>query len=133
MSAGACFQWRSTLTVKPEYAQVFSQYLDKPEYAQAFSQYLDEAKEHVGVQRPLVRLVNHHDGVGGEVRLRQELSEKHPVRHVLEDGLVGGAVLEADGVAHLMTSRHGATAKAKREDGDRRSHTLSWPSLPPTT
>ena len=120
MCAGVCLQWRSTLTVKPEYAQVFSQYLDK-------------AKEHVGVQRPLVRLVDHHDGVGGEVRLRQELSEKHPVRHVLENGLVGGAVLEADGVAHLMISRHGASAKAKREDCNRRSHTVSWPSVQQTT
>ena len=33
------------------------------------------------------------------------LPEQHSVRHVLDDGLVGGAVLEADGVAHLLAQQ----------------------------
>ena len=33
------------------------------------------------------------------------LPEQHSVRHVLDDGLVGGAVLESDGVAHLLAQQ----------------------------
>lgn len=39
--------------------------------------------------------------VGRQVRLPQELPQQHAVSHVLDQGLVGGAVLKADGVADL--------------------------------
>ncbi len=44
--------------------------------------HLDEAEEDVGVQRALVRLVDHHHAVRREVGLAQELAQQHAVRHV---------------------------------------------------
>ena len=38
-----------------------------------------------------------------EVRLSERLSEQDTVRHVLDHGLVGGAILEPDGVSDLLT------------------------------
>ena len=43
---------------------------------------LEQAEEDVGVQRALVRLVEHHRRVAREVRLAQELTEQHAVCHV---------------------------------------------------
>ena len=45
--------------------------------------------------------------VGGQVRLGEELSQQHAVRHVLEDRALGRAVLEPDAVAHLHEVTHG--------------------------
>jgi hypothetical protein len=39
--------------------------------------------------------------IGGDDGVEQALAEEHAVGHVLDLGLLGGAVLEADGVAHL--------------------------------
>lgn len=44
--------------------------------------HLDQAKQDVCVQRALVRLVDHHHAVAGEVGLAQELTQQHAVRHV---------------------------------------------------
>lgn len=50
---------------------------------------------------PLVSFVQHDDGVLAELVVDQTLSQQHAVRHVLDDRLWAGAVLETDGVAHL--------------------------------
>lgn len=52
-----------------------------------------------------------------QIRLPKKLTQQHAICHVLDDGLVAGAVLKADGVADLMpkldrhfscnTRRHG--------------------------
>jgi len=68
--------------------------------------FLEDAEEHVGVQGALVRLVHDKRGVVVEVCLAQGLTQQHAVRHVLDDGLGRGAVLEADGVAHLVAQLH---------------------------
>lgn len=44
---------------------------------------LDEPEEHVGVEGPLVSFVDHHHAVASQVRLGEELAEKHAVGHVL--------------------------------------------------
>lgn len=48
--------------------------------------------------------------VAGKVRLGEELSEQHPVRHVLEQRSFGGAVLETNAVANLREAT-GLTAQ----------------------
>jgi len=52
----------------------------------------DQAEEHVRVQRALVRLVHHDDGIRGHVGLAQELAQHHAVCHVDQLGLVRGRV-----------------------------------------
>mmetsp|Transcript_6507 Transcript_6507/g.18711 ORF Transcript_6507/g.18711 Transcript_6507/m.18711 type:complete len:883 (-) Transcript_6507:1046-3694(-) len=66
------------------------------------SNVLDQAEQNVRVQRALVGLVHHHHAVGCQVRLAQELSQQHAIRHVLEHRFLRRAVLEADGVPHLL-------------------------------
>ena len=44
--------------------------------------------------------------VGGQVRLSEELSQQHAVRHVLENRPLGRTVLEPDAVAHLQEVTH---------------------------
>lgn len=44
---------------------------------------LDQAEEHVGVEGPLVSLVDHHNAVASQVGLGEQLAEKHAVGHVL--------------------------------------------------
>ncbi len=61
-----------------------------------------QPKEDIGVECALMGLIHHHDRVGCQIRLAQELPQQHAIRHVLDDRLVRGAVLEADGVAHLL-------------------------------
>ena len=48
-------------------------------------------------------LVNDHDTVGHKVWLREELSQQHPVSHILDDCPLARAVLKSDAVAHLVT------------------------------
>ena len=45
--------------------------------------------------------IHNQDGVRSEVRLGQEFPEQHPVRHVLQDRSLRGAVLEPDGIPNL--------------------------------
>lgn len=78
---------------------------------------LDEAEEDVGREGALVGLVDHERGVPAEVGLGEELAEQHAVGHVLEDGLVGGRVLEADGVAHLVADLDAHLVGDARGDG----------------
>ena len=63
---------------------------------------LHQPEQHVRVDRALVRLVEHDDGVLLEVRVDQALPEQHAVRHVLDFRLGARAVLEADRVADLI-------------------------------
>ena len=64
-----------------------------------------EAKEEVGWHGALVRLVHDDDGVGGEKRVGQCLSQHHAVGHEEEaravEGRRLGAVVEADAVADV--------------------------------
>ena len=62
----------------------------------------EQAKEHVGVERALVGLVHDDGAVVIQVRLPQRLPQQDAVRHVLDHCLLGRAVLEADGIAHLQ-------------------------------
>ena len=63
---------------------------------------LKQTKEDVSVDRPLVSLIQHDDGVLAQFRVDQTLSQQHTVCHVLDHRLRAGAVLETDGVAHLQ-------------------------------
>jgi len=67
---------------------------------------LDKSEEHVGVQGALVRLVYDEHTVRVEVGLAKELAQQHAVGHVLDERPLRGAVLEADGVAHLLAQLH---------------------------
>merc|ERR1719458_1605493 len=62
---------------------------------------LDQTEKNVSVEGPLVRLINYHHLIGGEVWLAQKLPEQHSVRHIFDHCSFGGAVLEPDGVANL--------------------------------
>mmetsp|Transcript_44560 Transcript_44560/g.90961 ORF Transcript_44560/g.90961 Transcript_44560/m.90961 type:complete len:290 (-) Transcript_44560:519-1388(-) len=64
---------------------------------------LHEREQHVCVDCALVRLVKHDDGVGFDVGVDEALAQQHPVCHVLDGGLRGGAVLETDRVPHLLS------------------------------
>jgi len=64
---------------------------------------LDQPEEDVGVEGSLVSLVDDHDAVARQVRLGQEFSEQHSVRHVLEQRPLRRAVLEPDAVADLVS------------------------------
>ena len=66
-----------------------------------------QAEEDVGTDRPLVGLVQHDTAVAPHLGVDQRLSQQHTVRHVLDLGLGAGAVLETDGVAHLLTQPEG--------------------------
>ncbi len=65
-------------------------------------------------------LVQHDDGVLGEVVVHQALPQQHPICHVLDDGLWAGAVLEANGVANLR----GGEGREERRDRRLRSNRL---------
>ena len=75
---------------------------EQPQVGAKTGDVFDEPKKHVGAERALVRLVDHHDAVGRQVRFGQKLAEEHAVGHVLEDRLVRGAILEADRVPDLL-------------------------------
>lgn len=62
---------------------------------------LEEAKEHIGVDCSLMSLIQHDEGVLAHVRVDQTLPLQHSMSHVLDHRLCAGAVLKADGVAHL--------------------------------
>lgn len=68
--------------------------------------HFDETEEDVGVESAFMRLVDHHDGVGGEIGLAKELAQQHTVGHVLHYRPLWGAVLKANSVAHLETQLH---------------------------
>lgn len=55
------------------------------------------------MDRSLVSLVQHDEGVLAHVRVDQTLPLQHSMRHVLDHRLCAGAVLKADGVAHLKS------------------------------
>ena len=62
---------------------------------------LHETEENVCVDGSLVGLVQHDDLVLQQISVDQTLPQQHAVRHVLDLRLRAGAVLKADGVAHL--------------------------------
>ena len=64
---------------------------------------LEEAEEHIRVDCALVGLVQHEDRVLAQVGVDKALSQKHTFCHVLDLRLGGCAVLETNGVAHLLT------------------------------
>lgn len=68
--------------------------------------------QHTPPPRPPVRC---------QVWLRQEFPQQHAVRHVLEDGLVAGAVLKADRIADLVERRRTTRAKEKKKREGRRA------------
>ena len=72
-----------------------------PPPTSAMTYLLHQPEENVCVYGTLVGLVQHDDGVLGEVIVHQTLSQEHPVCHVLDDSLWTGAVFEANGVADL--------------------------------
>lgn len=61
----------------------------------------EQAKQHIGVNGPLVSLVQHNDGILAQVRVNQTLSQQHTICHVLDDCVWTCAVLKSDSVAHL--------------------------------
>lgn len=65
------------------------------------SHLLQEAEEHVGVDGPLVGFVQHDEGILAHVGVYQTFPLQHSVGHVLDHRLGTGAVLKANGVAHL--------------------------------
>ena len=72
-----------------------------PNPTSALPYLLHQSKQNVCVYSPFMGLVQHDDGVLGEVIVHQALPQQHPICHVLDDGLRAGAVLEANGVANL--------------------------------
>lgn len=69
------------------------------------SHLLEETKQDVSVDRPLVGLVQHDDGVLAQFRVDQTLPQQHTVRHVLDDRLGTSAVLKPDGITHLQKTQ----------------------------
>mmetsp|Transcript_37897 Transcript_37897/g.108999 ORF Transcript_37897/g.108999 Transcript_37897/m.108999 type:complete len:414 (-) Transcript_37897:906-2147(-) len=80
---------------------------------------LDQPEQHVGVQGSLVRLVDQHNGVGSHVGLIQEGPKQHAVRHVLDNRLVGSAILEADVVADFVAELDAHLLRHPRGDRHR--------------
>jgi hypothetical protein len=78
---------------------------------------LDQSEQEIRRERAFVSLVDDESRVAGQVRLRQELSQKHAVGHVLEHGLVARAVLEPDGVADLGADAAPYLLRDARGDG----------------
>ena len=64
---------------------------------------LEKTEQDIGSDGPLVRLVQHDDGILSDVGVNQALTLKHTVRHVLDTGLWTRTVLETDGVADFLT------------------------------
>jgi hypothetical protein len=61
-------------------------------------QFLQDAKQHVCAQAPLVCLVHDHGGVALQVRVLQGLPQQDAICHVLQQSVLAGLILEADGV-----------------------------------
>ncbi|KAF3853914.1 hypothetical protein F7725_014602 [Dissostichus mawsoni] len=68
---------------------------------------LEQTKKHISVDCPLVSFVQHDDGVLAQLRIDETLSQQHTVRHVLDDRLRAGAVLETDAVLLRDPLGHG--------------------------
>mmetsp|Transcript_79232 Transcript_79232/g.210411 ORF Transcript_79232/g.210411 Transcript_79232/m.210411 type:complete len:458 (+) Transcript_79232:652-2025(+) len=67
---------------------------------------LEEPEENVCGQGPFVRLVEDDDAVSGEERVRHGLAQQHTIGQELENGLIGGLVLEADEVSDVGGQLH---------------------------
>jgi len=114
---------------------------DELEVGPALHDALEQAEEDVGVDGALVRLVQHDHAVGAEPVVQQRLAQEHAVRHVLDHRLGPGAVLEADGVAHLraraaffnmaLARRAGAARARTLCPRSQARHTRSPPGAPP--
>ena len=77
-------------------------------------QVLQQAEQHISVDRSLVGLVQHQGGVAVQIVIGQILPHEHAVRHVLDDGLRGGHVVEANAVADLLAQSAAVLRRAKR-------------------
>ena len=77
---------------------------------------LQQAEEDVCVQRALVRLIQHHARVRGEIGLAQELAQEHAVGHVLEQRALGRAVLKTDRVADFVAELAAHLLRDARRD-----------------
>mmetsp|Transcript_23820 Transcript_23820/g.42455 ORF Transcript_23820/g.42455 Transcript_23820/m.42455 type:complete len:216 (-) Transcript_23820:925-1572(-) len=53
-----------------------------------------------------MRLVHYHCRVLIEVSAGEGLAQEHSIRHVLDDGFVGGHIFEADAVSHFVSQLH---------------------------
>mmetsp|Transcript_22123 Transcript_22123/g.50990 ORF Transcript_22123/g.50990 Transcript_22123/m.50990 type:complete len:229 (+) Transcript_22123:1648-2334(+) len=58
------------------------------------------------MQCAFMGLVNHHTRITGQIRLSQDFSQEHSIRHVLNDSLGTGIVFKPDGVANFVTQLH---------------------------
>lgn len=54
------------------------------------------------MQGSFMSLINHQYAITGQIRFGEELSQEHPVRHVLDYGFFTGTILKANRVSHLV-------------------------------
>mmetsp|Transcript_12823 Transcript_12823/g.27654 ORF Transcript_12823/g.27654 Transcript_12823/m.27654 type:complete len:661 (-) Transcript_12823:60-2042(-) len=76
-----------------------------------------QSHEHVGRERPFVRLVQHYHGIPTEHRIAHRLSEQHPIREKFEHRLVRANVLESNRVSHRPAQFHVHLLGDARGDG----------------
>lgn len=62
---------------------------------------LQQPKEHICVYGPFMGLIQHDNGILGEIWVYQALSQQHAICHVFDDSLRAGAVFKTNGVANL--------------------------------
>lgn len=67
---------------------------------------LQQPEQDVGVDRSLVSLVQHHDGVLLQVAVDETLSQQHTIRHVLYHRLLTCHVFKTYCVANLQVCVH---------------------------
>ena len=70
---------------------------------------LKQAEEHIGVNGPLVCLIQHDDGVRLHVSVYEQFPQQHAVRHVLDDRVLARHILKP------------AANQISRSTGERRS------------
>ena len=63
----------------------------------------EHAEEDVGAEGALVRLVHNDHRVLLQQKVVLDLAQQNTVRHVLDGGVLAGAILKTDGVPHLRT------------------------------
>mmetsp|Transcript_7965 Transcript_7965/g.18853 ORF Transcript_7965/g.18853 Transcript_7965/m.18853 type:complete len:269 (+) Transcript_7965:1396-2202(+) len=71
----------------------------------AAAQILEQTEKDIGVDCPLVRLIQHECRISPKVVVGEIFSHQHTIGHILDDGLFGGNVLETDGISNLFTQR----------------------------
>mmetsp|Transcript_2444 Transcript_2444/g.7118 ORF Transcript_2444/g.7118 Transcript_2444/m.7118 type:complete len:297 (-) Transcript_2444:603-1493(-) len=90
----------------------------------AATQVLEQTEKDIGVDCPLVRLIQHERRIPPKVVVSKIFSHQHTIGHVLDYGLFGGNVLETDGISDLFTQR---TAKLLGDTfGDGNGGHPSW-------